>query len=437
MPSILSRLRMRTISQQSTASAPVPQSGFLPASPSPPPLSPTYVPALAPSRSEPQLVDRRIVEDLPALLGSLEATHTLGGALRPPRPRKRSGLRTLGLRSREESVTRGGQEAASEEKENEELPPTALIAAPSAWKGKQRASGSHSPWSTFGRHRPRAPRSPYGSPPSARSSRIASVDSGVLRTSQTASNVASTASVDHSNSLPTDNSQDISVLSTLPGSGSNLSSHSHRSAAVTFGVRSPPPAVLPLPAFPSQSAGQGTANTSMPVLPSTYSTENVPSRVNTFPRRHKQSSSTQRDLSNDLTTSYDFFYTELGTNVMRNGNNGWTEEVRRASDVGRPAIAAPHVLREGTAGSSPPCSPRLIPPSPSSSSPTSRALLDGEQGHCAVNVVADRPRCHPQRRTGATALPITYRVIPLTSLVCWRESRRRAGWQTHAMQAAR
>ncbi|TFK93276.1 hypothetical protein K466DRAFT_137700 [Polyporus arcularius HHB13444] len=446
MPSILSRLRLRTISQHSTASAPVPQTGLLPTSP---PLLPTNAPTLSPSRSEPQLVDRRIIEDLPALLGSLEASHTPSGALRPPRPRKRSGLRTLGIRSRDPSVTRDAQDTASEEKENEEVPPTVPIAAPSAWKGKQRASGSRfstaSPWSTFGRHRPRAPRSPYGSPPSARSSRMASVDSGVLRTSQTASNVASTASVDHSSSWPTDNSHDVSVLSTLPGSGSNLSSHSHQSVAVTFGVRSPQPAGFPLPTSPSEAASQGEAYTSMPVLPSTYSTENVPSRGNTFPRRHKKrksrSRSVQRDIPPHFTTNNALSLHDLVTSVVQvdDAGRGRTDEASQLASRGsdrRPAIAVPHALREGTRDR--PCSPRhLIPPSSSSSSPTSRTL-DGEHGNRAADTMLTA-RCHPQQKSRATALQITYRVLPPITQISWteRRSRGRVGWQTPAMQSAR
>ena len=192
-------------------------------------------------------MDRRIVEDLPALLGSLQAEETAGRGLKPPRARtcSRSGLRALGL-GLVSDATPSGHAHQSSEKENEEFSPTPPPATPgpSAWKGKQRASRlsqqltSGSPWSTFGRHRQRPARSPYGTshPPSARSSRMASGDSGVIRASplshsgegNTMSNLASTVSVDHkSNSRPTDSSHDVSVLSTLAGSQSNHSSHSN------------------------------------------------------------------------------------------------------------------------------------------------------------------------------------------------------------------
>ena len=144
----------------------------------------------------------------------------------------------------------------SSEKENEGFSPATTTAAPgpSAWKGKQRASRlsqqftSGSPWPTFGRSRQRPTRSPYGTsrPPSGRSSRMASSDSGALHgvsTSaelNTVSNLASSASVDHrTNSRPTESSRDVSILSTLTGSQSNGSSRSKRSGAITFGRRSP------------------------------------------------------------------------------------------------------------------------------------------------------------------------------------------------------
>nr|VWO97522.1 Carboxylic ester hydrolase (EC [Ganoderma boninense] len=76
------------------------------------------------------LVDRRIVEDLPALLGSLQVDDSQDSGLKPPRLRKRSGLRalTMGLMNDTppaEDVHR------SSEKENEGHTPAAT-AAPQA-----------------------------------------------------------------------------------------------------------------------------------------------------------------------------------------------------------------------------------------------------------------------------------------------------------------
>ncbi|KAI0770625.1 hypothetical protein C8Q74DRAFT_915950 [Fomes fomentarius] len=363
MPSILSRLRNRTLSQHSYASA---QSATTPVSP---PLAPQAdSPTLSSSRSEPVLVDRRIVEDLPALLGSLEATQSPPGALRPPR--KRSGFASLGLRSTlKDAILVQDDPHAASEKENEELPPSALVAAPSAWKGKQRQSSTSSPWSTFGRHR-RHQRSPYGSPhtPSGRSSRIPSADSGALRSSsvsnvgegQTVSNIASTASIDHpTNSRPTESSRDVSVLSTLAGSLSNRSSHSHKSTAVTFGFQSPP--IHDVTLSPSQrESAEFVAYTSMPVLPLAYSTDSILSSRNTFPRRHKQRKPrSQRTIPHELADSNRF--QEEGEQF-----HPWPPPSGRRPCLGdaieRPAIAVPHAKHESaTETTVRPCSPPLYP----------------------------------------------------------------------------
>lgn len=431
MPSILSRLRNRTLSQHSNASA---QSATTPVSP---PLAPqAESPALSPSRSEPVLVDRRIVEDLPALLGSLQATQSPPSALRPPR--KRSGFASLGLRSTlKDAILVQDDPHAASEKENEELPPSALVAAPSAWKGKQRQSSTSSPWSTFGRHR-RHPRSPYGSPqtPSGRSSRIPSADSGALRSSsvsnvgegQTVSNIASTASIDHpTNSRPTESSRDVSVLSTLAGSISNRSSHSHKSTAVTFGFQSPP--IHDVTLSPSQrESAEFVAYTSMPVLPLAYSTDSILSSRNTFPRRHKQRK--PRSQPHELTDSNRFH--QEGEQF-----HPWPPPSGSRPCLGaageRPANAVPHAKRESaTETTVRPCSPPLIPPPlSSSSSPTTPAHLDGEWAR--VLLESYRSHCSRQRKTPATA---SHCVLLHTSPIRGSEQTI-AGCHNHAMRAPR
>ncbi|KAI1788843.1 hypothetical protein LXA43DRAFT_608227 [Ganoderma leucocontextum] len=410
MPSILERLRKRTLSSQSHTST---QSATLPASP---PLIPDAVPpTLSPSRSEPMLVDRRIVEDLPALLGSLEIDDPPDSGLKPPRARKRSGLRALAMglmndMPPSEDVHRSSQ------KENEAFSPATAVATPgpSAWKGKQRASRlsqqltSGSPWPTFGRHRQRPTRSPYGTsrPPSARSSRMASSDSGALHGGPplansvewtTVSNLASSASVDRkTNSRPTESSHDVSALSTLTGSLSNGSSRSNRSGAITFGRQSPVYDIVQrsVPGLPA------TAYTSMPALPVTYSAnENVLFRGNTFPRRSKRrkpcsrsrSRSPRRDLPPQFTSPARFHdFTTSETKVPHGAPEMMVSGERlTASAPAAPqkpdgarlpsGIAEPHAGHASGGGrSGGPCSPsRLIPPS--LSSPTSPTLLHG--GH--------------------------------------------------------
>ena len=409
MPSILERLRKRTLSSQSDASthsARVPASSPLTSGPAPPTLSP--------SRSEPMLVDRRIVEDLPALLGSLQVDDPPDTGLKPPRARKRSGLRalTMGLMS---DVPPSEDVHRASEKENETFTPAATGAAtgPSAWKGKQRASRvsqqftSGSPWPTFGRHHQRPTRSPYGSSraPSARSSRMASSDSGALHGMpvansvewNTVSNLASSVSVDHkTNSRPTESSRDVSALSILAGSLSDGSSRSNKSGAITFGRQSPVYDIVKQ----SVPVGADTAYTSMPALPATYSNESVHLRGNTFPRRSKRrnarsrsrSRSPRRDLPPQFTNPtrfHDFTISETkvphGAPEMMTSGERLTASVSPAQiSVGAqgqrlpPGIAEPHAGHASGGGpSGDSCSPsRLIPPSPSS--PTSPTLLHGE-----------------------------------------------------------
>ncbi|PIL35142.1 hypothetical protein GSI_02931 [Ganoderma sinense ZZ0214-1] len=411
MPSILERLRKRTLSSQSDAST---QSATLPASP---PLIPGAAPpTLSPSRSEPMLVDRRIVEDLPALLGSLQVDDPPDSGLKPPRLRKRSGLRALALGLMNDTPLAEDVDRPTE-KENEGFSPAATTAAPgpSAWKGKQRASRlsqqltSGSPWPTFGRHRQRPTRSPYGTsrPPSGRSSRMASSDSGALHgvsTSaelNTASNLASSASVDHrTNSRPTESSRDVSILSTLTGSLSNGSSRSKRSGAITFGRRSPvyDMAQRSVPGMPP--GADTSAYTSMPALPGTYSNESVHLRGNTFPRRSKRrntrsrsrSRSPRRELPPQFTNPsrfHDFTASEMRAphetpEMIANGEHLAASVPAAQISVGAQGPRLPSGNAEPRAGhasgggpSGGPCSPsRLIPPS--LSSPTSPTLLHAE-----------------------------------------------------------
>lgn len=160
MPSIIERLRKRTLSHRSSASV---QPIELPIST---PTASNPVPA---SRSEPSLVDRRIVEDLPALLGALEREVDDRGALKPPRPRKRSGLGSLAIALRGDTPKPDEPARPSSGKENQETPRGGTSSPPSRWKGKGRASGvspqdtgtTTTPWSTFGRHR-QSRNPPYG-----------------------------------------------------------------------------------------------------------------------------------------------------------------------------------------------------------------------------------------------------------------------------------
>ena len=353
------------------------------------------------------------------MLGSLQEDDPPDSGLKPPRSRKRSGLRALALGLMDdtpptEDVLR------SSEKENEAFSPAATVATPgpSAWKGKQRVSRlsqqltSGSPWPTFGRHRQRPTRSPYGTsrPPSARSSRMASSDSGVLHGVpagnstewNTVSNLASSASIDHkTNSRPTESSRDVSILSTLTGSVSNGSSRSKRSGAITFGRRSPIYDITQR-SVPGMPLGADTsAYTSMPALPGTYSNESVHLRGNTFPRRSKRrntrsrsrSRSPRRDLPTQFTNPARFHdFTTSETKVPHGPPEMMTSGERLAASV--PAtqisvgaqgqslpsgIAEPHAGHASGGGpSGGPCSPsRLIPPS--LSSPTSPTLLHGER----------------------------------------------------------
>lgn len=196
MPSIIERLRKRTLSHRSSASArPI----EMPVST---PLASTLLPT---SRSEPSLVDRRIVEDLPALLGALEQEIHDPRALKPSRPRKRSGLGSFAITRRAEELT-----LPSSEKENQETSLGDASPTSSRWKGKGRASGASvsqqntgtttTPWSTFGRHR-QSRNLPYGGFSHSRRgshggrSTIYGASSSNVGGLHTASNLTSTSSV--------------------------------------------------------------------------------------------------------------------------------------------------------------------------------------------------------------------------------------------------
>ncbi|OSC98001.1 hypothetical protein PYCCODRAFT_1480881, partial [Trametes coccinea BRFM310] len=170
MPSILERLRKRTLSQQSSTSTPPTLA------PPPPQITPVaYNAPLATTRSEPSLVDRRIVQDLPALLHALERDQGAPdpGALKPPRTRKRSGLAGLVLNRKDNADHRPESTAVqAPEKENDERSSDSQLGSvrstKSTGKGKQRSLGASrrylsaaaSPWSTFGRQRTRSATSP-------------------------------------------------------------------------------------------------------------------------------------------------------------------------------------------------------------------------------------------------------------------------------------
>lgn len=243
MPSIIERLRKRTLSHRSSASV---QPIELPIS------TPTASNPVPTSRSEPSLVDRRIVEDLPALLGALEREAHDPGALKPPRPRKRSGLGGFAITRRAEEPTR-----PSSEKENQETSLGDASPTSSRWKGKGRAWGvsvtqqntgtTTTPWSTFGRHR--QPRNlPYGSVAHSRrgshggSSAVYAASSSNTGGLHNASNLTSTSSVN----AHTMSSGHASAPSVPHGSRSferfqatqSNPSHSEESPSHTFGGQS-------------------------------------------------------------------------------------------------------------------------------------------------------------------------------------------------------
>ncbi|KAI0326230.1 hypothetical protein GY45DRAFT_1329207 [Cubamyces sp. BRFM 1775] len=233
MPSIIERLRKRTLSQKSSTSVQLALQSNT-SYPSPP-EEPARFHSLSPSRSEPLLVDRRIVEDLPALLGALERENepVERGALKP-RVRKRSGLAGLVLtgtrRSGDGPDDTALHERHSSEKENDNTPdppvdsstPSLRVPGPS----RRSTATVTSPWSTFGRRRTQKPNAVYGSmSPSRRSSRRSSSlvygsSSSNTGEGRTISNVASTSSIRQPGS-----SQDVS----MPGAPSDVS---HGSASV-------------------------------------------------------------------------------------------------------------------------------------------------------------------------------------------------------------
>ncbi|KAI0365308.1 hypothetical protein BV20DRAFT_762842 [Pilatotrama ljubarskyi] len=257
MSSFLARLRKRTLSQQSSTSA---QVTAMPTSPALVNEALASSSPLAASRSEPSLVDRRIIHDLPAFLQALEQTNDQPGALRPLRPRKRSGLASLMSMGREQIPTTADPDPGPSEKESRALSSPLRRTKRARWKGEGGSSGpsrpntgtTSSPWSTFGRHRQHMTRAPYGSAlhsvSGSYTGRSAMQDSSSNSGAHTSSNVASTSSITRA-----DSSQDHCIPSVAQGSPSTNTSQlahsnfSHPSVAVvrsesslhTFGGQSP------------------------------------------------------------------------------------------------------------------------------------------------------------------------------------------------------
>ncbi|KAI0642949.1 hypothetical protein C8Q79DRAFT_198470 [Trametes meyenii] len=233
MSSILARLRKRTLSQQSSSSARQPPAAV--------PTSPVYGfsssnPTLPSSRSEPSLVDRRIVEDLPALLVALDTESDPPGVLKPPRPRTRSGLASLPFLSSEDPEV-GVRGRTSSEKENSAPSLARGPTRSSRWKSQthsQRTTGTtNSPWSTFGKHRQRVLGSLYGgSSPSEHASRVGT--SAMLGSSSSEGHPHSTLASASSVNVPSANTHHApSAYKRVyaPSSRSVPSSVSHTSVA--------------------------------------------------------------------------------------------------------------------------------------------------------------------------------------------------------------
>ncbi|KAI0629979.1 hypothetical protein C8Q77DRAFT_280599 [Trametes polyzona] len=414
MPSILERLRRRTLSHRSPAQvAQVPR----PAAPSSNLLLPT-------SRSEPSLLDRRIVEDLPALLGQLtEPPAQEEGALKPPRARKRSGLANLGF-IRKDDISESGATRIPER----EGPSIA-----SQGKEKERATGSErntettsSPWSTFGRHHKRRMKtSPYRQYSSSR--RGSHIGPAAFHASS-----SSNAMGDHTSS-------NMTSRSFIDGAQSNVS---HTSVGMisseswphTFGMggRRPPDAGDRSPASIHSPISNMTPDHSPDDIPSfsspspmSHVAEALPApptnddNLVRWPAVENYGSATpEAGMLRDSSISahpVDPAYlqvqdiqppleTTVGT-VSAGGPSRGEQDGRLLPS----AAAEPHAQHASSEGTSEPCSPSRIIPSPLPF-PASPTLLD------------------------ATALPITYRVLPTPISA---SAKAISGWQNHGMRPTR
>ncbi|KAH9850191.1 hypothetical protein C2E23DRAFT_328925 [Lenzites betulinus] len=384
MPSILERLRKRTLSHRSSAIAQL--TAFSTTSP-----TTNLDPQLPTSRSEPSLVDRRIIDDLPALLGALEKEAESRGALKPPRPRKRSGLASFTLTRKADNSD--PEEHARETSEKENYPST------SRWKGKGRASQlsqqntgtTSSPWSTFGRHhpRPRDPRNmPYGSQTSSRrGSRVA--PSAFYASSSSNAGGGNNASNLTSGSLSLEHVQGTQSTD----SRASVAMISSESFPHTFGRHSPSDARARSSSQDCGAPSLAQVTASMDDVPATMTPEGVPSAIPVHPRGvPPPSASVDSNLGGHeraFLRSHVAFPSEASMNqgsaaagldehhalqpppeTMQDGEWEVSEEARmaraRARGDGRllpSASAEPHGQHASGEGTFEPCSPsHLIPP---------------------------------------------------------------------------
>ncbi|CDO72190.1 hypothetical protein BN946_scf184970.g42 [Trametes cinnabarina] len=421
MASILERLRKRTLSQQRSTSL------QLVLEPAPPPFPTTAIePSIPATHFEPSLVDRRIVQDLPALLHALEREQDdPSGGLKPPRARKRSGLARFVLnRSGDDAPRPESTSKQTAEKENDEHSPTSRPASARSTqsKGKGRSfassrkylSAATSPWSTFGRQRTRSGTAPYRPahpPPSGSRSRDSTVygpSSSNADDWLSMSNLASTSSIggrQHGSSqdqIATSAQSNISHSSDA-GSKARYSVH-------TFGANSP--SERDVQWFPP-----GSGSPCMTQAPLSRESASLSMHVQGFHLSPESGDLTrsrmgQLSVSTRPATAFDGTVTHFEPQQFtHDGMVSPTQSEQHADDqkmqgesktdskehvVSPPpspqhssrsardgslllsAIAEPHAQHASSERTDEPCSPsRFIPPS--SPFPTSPTLLDGEQ----------------------------------------------------------